>query len=141
VRDILVHECCRRSKWYFVPSLVTTAVLDAFVLISGYFLFVLMQESGCATVLDNVLIPFLGTVPFVFLSKRPQPPINSMLRLPISVARCGSQRVSRASWIAVGLIGPYGYIAHNTWGMGDRITEVLAAEKEDKAMVFKNPLF
>jgi len=25
--------------------------------------------------------------------------------------------------------------------MGDRITEVLAAEKEDKAMVFKNPLF
>ena len=59
----------RRSKWYFLPSLVTTVVLDAFVLISGYFLFELLRNSGCTTVLENVVIPFLGTVPFVFLSK------------------------------------------------------------------------
>lgn len=58
-----------RSKWYFLPSLITTAVLDAFVLISIYFLVELMRKSGCTTVLENVVIPFIGTVPFVFLSK------------------------------------------------------------------------
>ena len=57
-----------RSKWYFLPSLVTTTVLDAFVLISGYFLFELLRHSGCTTVLENVVVPFIGTVPFVFLS-------------------------------------------------------------------------
>ena len=46
--------------------------------------------------------------------------------------------------VSVGIIGPYGYIAHNTWGTGDWFPDVVAAEKEakkdDKAMVFKNPL-
>jgi hypothetical protein len=54
-----------------------------------------------------------------------------------------------ACWVfvalaSVGIIGPYGYIAHNTWGTGDWFPDVVAAEKEakkdDKAMVFKNPL-
>ena len=44
----------------------------------------------------------------------------------------------------MGIIGPYGYIAHNTWGTGDRFPDVVAAEKEakkkDDKTVFKNPL-
>ena len=63
-----------RSKWYFLPSLVTTAVLDGFVLISGYFLFELLRTSGCTTVLENVVLPFIGTVPFVFMSKCAETP-------------------------------------------------------------------
>ena len=58
-----------RSKWYFLPSLVTTAVLDGFVLVSGFFLYELLRSSACTTVRDNVVLPFIGTLPFVFLSK------------------------------------------------------------------------
>ena len=39
-----------RSKWYFLPSLVTTTVLDAFVLISGYFLF---ERNAAGAVLPS----------------------------------------------------------------------------------------
>ena len=47
--------------------------------------------TGCKTILVQVLIPFLGTVPFVLL---------------------------------MGVAGPYGYMAHNTFGAGIRITEI-----------------
>ena len=44
----------------------------------------------------------------------------------------------------MGIFGPYGYIAHNTWGTGEWFPDVVAAEKQakddDKALVFKNPL-
>jgi hypothetical protein len=88
-----------RSKWHFLPALVTTVVLDLYVLLSAYFLYSLMRDSGCTTVLDNVLIPFFGTIPFVFI---------------------------------MGIIGPYGYIAHNTFGTGKRITQVLAEKAEEE---------
>ena len=74
-------------------------VLDLYVLLSAYFLYSLMRDSGCTTVLDNVLIPFFGTIPFVFI---------------------------------MGIIGPYGYIAHNTFGTGKRITQVLAEKAEEE---------
>lgn len=88
-----------RSKWHFVPSLITTVVLDVYVVVSSYFLYTLMRDSGCRTVLDNVLIPFISTIPFVFV---------------------------------MGIIGPYGYIAHNTFGTGKRIIEVIVEREEQK---------
>ena len=56
-----------RSKLMLLPSLITTVVLLAFVVLCGYFKYVLMKESGCSTIKDSVLIPFLGTIPFMFL--------------------------------------------------------------------------
>jgi hypothetical protein len=81
-----------RSKWALVPSLVTTVVLDAYVLISMYFLYVLMKNSSCTVMRNSVLVPFVGTVPFVAL---------------------------------MAVVSPYGYIAHNTFGTGQRIDQVL----------------
>ena len=88
----------RRNKIImFLPSLITTSVLQLFVIASAYFMWVLMNESGCTTIQNRVLVPFIGTIPFTFL---------------------------------MGILGPYGYMAHNTWGTGMRITEVMTARKE-----------
>ena len=57
----------------------------------------IMKESGCKAIQSQVLIPFLGTVPFVFM---------------------------------MAVFGPYGYMAHNTWGRGVRFSRVVKARVE-----------
>ena len=131
-----------RSKWYFLPSLVTTAVLDGFVLVSGYFLYDLLRSSACTTVRDNVVLPFIGTIPFVFLSKSASDHCYHLLAF-VSTALCKQVRLRadpRRVFVSVGIVGPYGYIAHNTWGTGDWFPDVVAAEKDPDQKTFKNPL-
>ena len=131
-----------RSKWYFLPSLVTTAVLDGFVLVSGYFLYDLLRSSACTTVRDNVVLPFIGTIPFVFLSKSASDHCYHLLAF-VSTALCKQVQLRadlRRVFVSVGIVGPYGYIAHNTWGTGDWFPDVVAAEKDPDQKTFKNPL-
>ena len=80
-----------------LPSLVTTGLLNLFVLLSIWLMLSIMEESGCKAIQSQILIPFLGTVPFAFL---------------------------------MSIFGPYGYMAHNTWGTGVRFSRVLKARVE-----------
>ena len=68
----------------FLPVLCPVSVADGLGCLCA-------RCTGCKTILVQVLIPFLGTVPFVLL---------------------------------MGVAGPYGYMAHNTFGIGMRITEI-----------------
>ena len=53
---------CRNKIIMFLPSLITTSVLQLFVIASAYFMWVLMNESGCTTIQNRVLLPFIGTI-------------------------------------------------------------------------------
>ena len=97
VQQLTAVKAEDRGACAMLPSFATTGVLNIFVLLALKLSMNIMKESGCKAIQSQVLIPFLGTVPFVFM---------------------------------MAAFGPYGYMAHNTWGRGVRFSRVVKARVE-----------